>query len=149
MTDVFTSKKRSEVMSLIRSKGNMNTEIRLLRLLRVARISGWRRHLRLPGTPDFAFRESKLAIFTDGCFWHGCSRCQLKPKSNSQFWADKIDRNRRRDRRVNKELRVSGWTVVRVRECVLERSPQKVAILLKRCLTGLADAARTAAALPR
>jgi DNA mismatch endonuclease (patch repair protein) len=78
--DVFTQKKRSEVMSRIRGKGNEKTEVRLAKLMRKAGIRGWRRHLPIPGRPDFSFRQQKVAVFVDGCFWHGCPRCFRLPK---------------------------------------------------------------------
>ena len=72
VTDVFTKKKRSQVMAAIRSKGNKATELKLTSILRAAGITGWRRHQPIPGHPDFIFRRGRLAIFVDGCFWHGC-----------------------------------------------------------------------------
>jgi len=66
LTDVFTKKKRSEVMSLIRGKGNKQTEQALLSLLKLNKITGWRRHLALPGKPDFAFPNEKVVVFVDG-----------------------------------------------------------------------------------
>ena len=72
MTDVFSKKKRSQVMAAIRSKGNKTTELRLASILRAHGISGWRRHQPLFGKPDFVFRRERLAVFVDGCFWHGC-----------------------------------------------------------------------------
>ncbi len=70
----------------------------------------------LPGTPDLVFRRRKLAVFVDGCFWHGCPRHGTVPKTNTAFWEDKILRNGRRDRRVNRELRALGWNVLRIWE---------------------------------
>ena len=67
MADIWTKKKRSEVMSLIRGKGNKETENALLVLLRQNKITAWRRHLPLPGKPDFAFPKQKVAVFVDGC----------------------------------------------------------------------------------
>src|SRR5258708_38428012 len=96
---------RSKQMSLVRGTGNKSTERRFTRLLRQKNISGWRRHAALPGRPDFLFRREKLAIFLDGCFWHGCPKCnRRRPKSNAPFWARKLDQNRERDRRVGQEL---------------------------------------------
>lgn len=117
MADIFTSKKRSEVMSAIRGKGNRNTELKTVSLFKKHGIVGWRRHsARLPGRPDFAFHSSRLAIFIDGCFWHGCIKCYVQPKSNVRYWKQKIARNQERDRTVNRLLRSSGWKVVRVWE---------------------------------
>jgi DNA mismatch endonuclease (patch repair protein) len=118
---------RSEVMSRIRGKGNEKTEVRLARLLRKAGIRGWRRHLPIPGRPDFSFRKKKVAVFVDGCFWHGCPKCFRLPKQNREFWRAKIEGNRRRDRSVNGRLRRLGWKVIRIRECQLKHSDRIVA----------------------
>lgn len=123
MADVFSKSKRSNVMSLIRSRGNKDTELRLAALLRRSGLKGWRRHARLPGTPDFVFHASRLAIFVDGCFWHGCPRCYRHPKQNRPYWNEKLIKNKRRDRRTSRRLKLSGWEVVRIWECRLARSP--------------------------
>ena len=76
----------------------------------------YRLHMRLPGTPDFSFPRERVAVFIDGCFWHGCPRHYTKPARNAQFWAEKLKRNTARDRRVDNELRKLGWLVLRVWE---------------------------------
>ena len=91
MADFLTSQKRSEVMSRIRGKGNEKTEVRLAKIMRKADIRGWRRHLLVPGRPDFAFRKQKVSVFVDGCFWHGCPRCFRLPKQSRAFWKAKIE----------------------------------------------------------
>ncbi len=73
--DKFAGLPRSELMSRIRARGNKKTELALVTLLRTNRITGWRRHQPLLGRPDFIFRKRRLAVFVDGCFWHGFSRC--------------------------------------------------------------------------
>ena len=116
MPDVFTTKKRSQVMAAIRSRGNKATELRLASILRAARITGWWRHQPLPGHPDFIFRHQRLAVFVDGCFWHGCRwHCRM-PKSRTAFWNPKIARNKRRDHAVRLLLRKQGWRVLRLWE---------------------------------
>ena len=116
MPDVFTKKKRSEVMAAIRSTGNRATELRLIAILRAHTITGWRRRQRLPGKPDFVFRRQRLAVFVDGCFWHGCRwHCRL-PKSRKGFWIPKIAGNKTRDRTVRRLLRQTGWRVLRLWE---------------------------------
>ena len=124
----FGGLSRSTLMSRIRSAGNATTELRLMKLFRVARIVGWRRNYPLPGKPDFVFPSSRLAVFVDGCFWHGhlCGR-NLTPRRNGEAWVEKIDGNRRRDRRISRLLREKGWQVVRVWECSLRRNA-KVAL---------------------
>ncbi len=117
MADIVDSATRSRMMSGVRSTNNHSTELRLRALLRANRLSGWRRHLDLPGKPDFAWPADKVAVFVDGCFWHGCPKCYRAPKSNAVFWKCKIDTNRQRDRRVNRQLRAGNWKVVRIWEC--------------------------------
>jgi DNA mismatch endonuclease (patch repair protein) len=68
------------------------------------------------GKPDFVFRHVRLAVFVDGCFWHGCPRCYRRPKSNRRFWDEKMAYNRDRARLVNRELRRRGWQILRIWE---------------------------------
>jgi DNA mismatch endonuclease (patch repair protein) len=73
----------------------------------------------LPGSPrraDIVFRRAQVAVFVDGCFWHGCPLHATWPKANAQFWRDKIDANRRRDADTSKRLKTAGWLVVRAWE---------------------------------
>jgi DNA mismatch endonuclease (patch repair protein) len=123
MADIWCRAKRSEVMSLIRGKGNKETEQTLLALLKRDKITGWRRHLPLPGKPDFAFRKQKVAVFVDGCFWHGCPKCYTRPKTNRKFWDKKRDDNMDRDRRVNRQLGRQGWKVIRIWQHSLKKFP--------------------------
>ncbi len=118
---------RSRTMAAVKSKGNRSTE-RVLRahLVRAA-IRGWRMHgSDVAGCPDFVFDEARIALFVDGCFWHGCPSCHRPPSSNRDYWTKKIDRNRARDRRNARLLRKDGWTVLRVWECALRARPQAV-----------------------
>ena len=121
MADVFTKAKRSAVMACIRSHGNRATELRLIALLRAHGITGWRRKARGFGKPDFVFRRERVAVFVDGCFWHGCPRHATMPASNRAFWKAKLARNAARDREVTDTLRKAGWRVLRVWECALTR----------------------------
>lgn len=134
MADVFTKAKRSQVMSRIRGRGNKDTELALAKLFRAHGITGWRRHQNMFGKPDFLFREARLALFVDGCFWHGCPRhCKL-PTGNRAFWEKKLSANQERDRRVNRQLRKLGWRVIRIWEHDLvrnaDRSIRKVQLAL-------------------
>lgn len=126
MTDVWGKQKRSEVMSLIRSRGNRATELRLIAIFREFGITGWRRNQSLIGKPDFTFRRERVTVFVDGCFWHGCPKCYRRPNSNQQYWDAKIDANRKRDRYVSHELRSLGWQVVRIWQHQLDK-PARVA----------------------
>ena len=122
MADVFTKEKRSAVMSLIRSRGNRATELRLIALMRAHGITGWRRNAPVFGKPDFVFRRERVAVFVDGCFWHGCPRHATKPATRAEWWAAKLARNSERDRTVSRTLRASGWKVLRIWECALSHS---------------------------
>lgn len=121
MTDVFTPTKRSAVMSAIRGSGNKDTELRMITLLRAHGITGWRRNARILGKPDFVFRRERVALFVDGCFWHGCPKPKHAPlpKTRTEWWAAKFARNKARDREVTCALRKRGWRVLRVWECDL------------------------------
>lgn len=121
MSDIFTQRKRSHVMSLVRGAGNKGTELRLIAVFRAHGITGWRRGSRLPGKPDFVFPKLKLAVFVDGCFWHGCPRHATQPKTNAAFWRRKFASNRARDREVGRLLRAHGWRVLRIWEHALKR----------------------------
>jgi DNA mismatch endonuclease (patch repair protein) len=116
MADVFSPAKRSEVMSRIRGRGNKATELALIDLMRRHHITGWRRNQPLFGKPDFVFRKQRLAVFVDGCFWHGCPKHANLPVGNREFWQKKLDANRKRDRLVMRELRRRGWRVMRIWE---------------------------------
>ena len=126
---------RSELMSRIRGSRNATTELRLASLLRAARLHGWRRHLPLPGKPDFVFRSQRVAVFVDGCFWHGhrCGR-NLTARRNARWWREKIARNRDRDRRVERKLRAAGWKVTRIWECALAKRPEYCIQRIRRML---------------
>lgn len=127
--DHVSKRVRSKIMAAVRSRGNTTTELPLARLLRTAHLTGYRRHWHVAGKPDFAWPSRKVAVFVDGCFWHGCS-CKYLPRTNTEFWRNKIDANRRRDRRVVRALRRDGWKVLRIKECAV-RKPSTVARIAK------------------
>jgi DNA mismatch endonuclease (patch repair protein) len=108
-------------MRLVRSSGNKSTELRLIQIFRTSGIKGWRRGFKLPGKPDFVFPRLKLAVFVDGCFWHGCPKHETRPKSRAVYWLAKISGNKARDRRVDYALRKRGWVVMRIWEHELSR----------------------------
>ena len=135
MPDVFTKAKRSEVMSRIPGRGNKNTELALAKVFRANRITGWRRNQKVFGKPDFVFQKLKLAVFVDGCFWHGCPKHATKPKNNREFWRRKLSANKARDRIVTPALRRAGWRVLRVWEHELAKKND--ARLVRRLFTFL------------
>ena len=121
MSDIYSRQKRSEIMSRVRGKGNKSTELRLIKLFREHRIRGWRRNYQLFGKPDFVFPQLRLALFVDGCFWHGCPSHASMPVANREFWERKLRRNKERDREVNRTLRAKGWRVLRIWQHELAR----------------------------
>jgi DNA mismatch endonuclease (patch repair protein) len=130
MPDIFTKSKRSDLMSRIRGRGNKKTELALATVLRRHGIKGWRRNQKLVGKPDFVFREARVMVFVDGCFWHGCPTHGSLPSQNRVFWRRKLSGNRRRDELVGRILRRADWRVVRIweHELAIKTRPQ----LLKR-----------------
>ncbi len=109
-----TSSARSKAMSKVRGRENKTTEIRYRMALVRAGITGWRVQRRgLPGNPDFIFPQSMLAVFVDGCFWHGCSRCGHLPKSHTAFWRTKLEFTCQRDVANSAALRAIGYHVLR------------------------------------
>jgi DNA mismatch endonuclease (patch repair protein) len=114
MFDTLSKARRSAVMARVRSCGNKDTEIALVKLLRRNHITGWQRNQSVFGKPDFVFRKFKLAVFVDGCFWHGCPKCYRRPASNRKYWDGKIVQNKSRDKLVNHQLQKLGWRVLRI-----------------------------------
>ena len=113
------SRLRSHIMRSVHSTGNKTTELKIIQIFKSYRIKGWRRKYKLVGKPDFAFPNNKVALFVDGCFWHG-HRCRnTVPVTNKEFWAEKQHRNTLRDKIVNRCLHLKNWTVVRFWECEL------------------------------
>ena len=122
-------------MSRVRGRGNKATELVMVALLRRHGITGWRRNTRLFGKPDFVFRGWRLAVFVDGCFWHGCPRHGTKPRNNAAFWRKKFATNRVRDRLVSRTLRRDGWRVLRIWEHDLARKREaRLVARLRRAL---------------
>lgn len=125
--DRVTKEKRSEMMAAVKGRGNLTTEVALMKILRKEKITGWRRHYdRVEGRPDFAFSKEKLAIFIDGCFWHGCKKHGTIPKTNVEFWEKKIETNMKRDKLVSKNLKKKGWRVLRIWEHDLKKKTSTV-----------------------
>lgn len=132
MTDTFSAKQRSEIMKAVKSKGNKSTEIKLIEVFRLYHITGWRRNSNLAGHPDFIFPKNRIAVFADGCFWHGHNCRNVTPSENAEYWQNKINRNKARDKAITKELTAKGWKVVRIWECEIKKGK-----VLKLKATGL------------
>ncbi len=119
--DVFTVAKRSQIMSRVRSTGNASTELKLIAEFKERKITGWRRKSKIFGHPDFLFPKLRVAVFVDGCFWHGHDCRNTKPKDNADYWRAKIERNRRRDQAATERLTALGYRVVRIWECEFQK----------------------------
>ena len=128
------SEAHSRRMAAIRGKGNRTTEVRFRAMLVRAGIRGWTMQTRgIKGKPDFYFPERKIAVFLDGCFWHGCPCCGHVPSVNRPYWQAKIERNQRRDRETDNLLRETGITSLRFWEHELRDFPrQRIQRLLER-----------------
>jgi len=125
MTDIFTQAQRSALMAKVKGWGNASTEMRLVAVFRALGITGWRRKAAVLGKPDFVFPKLRIAVFVDGCFWHGCPLHATQPKQNAKFWREKIARNQARDHVVTRTLRARGWRVLRLWEHELTRKYER------------------------
>jgi DNA mismatch endonuclease (patch repair protein) len=117
MGDNLTPADRLKTMRAVKGSGN-RLERRLFATLAALHVTGWRRNdSGVIGKPDAAFADQRVAIFIDGCFWHGCPYCKRKmPVTNADYWQRKIDRNITQARQVNRQLRAQGWRVLRIWE---------------------------------
>jgi DNA mismatch endonuclease, patch repair protein len=130
--DTFTKAERSRIMRAVHSSGTA-PEKKCETMLRALKLKFSQHPPDLAGRPDFILRDSRLAIFVHGCFWHahkGCKNSDL-PSSNLEYWEKKIDRNRRRDRRVRDQLRKIGWRTAVIWECRLRNTASVASRLLK------------------
>lgn len=128
--DVMTPEQRRHCMSQIRSR-DTKPEVVLRKALWALGLR-YRIHHGLIGRPDIVFPGARVAVFVDGCFWHVCPKHGVKPKTNKEFWKEKLKKNRARDRRVNRSLGNDGWFVMRVWEHEIEESLQKTASNIRR-----------------
>jgi len=125
VADVLTKAQRSRCMSAIRGK-DTKPEILLRKALWH---KGYRYRLknRLPGRPDIVFPTERVAVFVDGCFWHGCPEHYQKPATNVEFWREKIRKNKQRDEEINALLKSQGWKVLRFWEHEVRDNPDACA----------------------
>ena len=136
MTDNLTREQRSLTMSRIKGS-NTGPELRLRKALWAAGLR-YRLNYKLPGKPDLVVVSARLAVFVDGCFWHGCPEHGVRPSDNSEYWNEKIEGNIRRDEQVNKELRNLGWTVMRFWEHEVHEDLAEVVVqILGKCSSSI------------
>ena len=121
MTDIYDKDRRSAVMRNIKSKNNKSTEICLIGVFRELGIKGWRRNYPVKGHPDFVFPKKRIAVFVDGCFWHGHDCRNTIPKDNADYWLKKREYNITHDNEVTEAFKKRGWTVIRIWECELKK----------------------------
>lgn len=129
MADIFTKRRRSEIMARIRSK-DTTPEISLRREL-FKHGFRFRKHYKVCGvSTDIALPGLRMAVFVHGCFWHGHRKCGngKVPKTNRAYWARKLRMNRLRDRRTMRRLGRSGWKAMVVWECDVLRNAANVAL---------------------
>lgn len=129
MADTFSQEKRSEIMRQVKSAKNVSTEKALISIFKQNNIKGWRRNYPVIGKPDFVFLKKHIAIFTDGCFWHGHNCRNTKPLQNREYWAKKRERNIKRDKTVNQIFANRGWRVIRFWECEIKKQNLNLSLL--------------------
>jgi DNA mismatch endonuclease, patch repair protein len=122
MPDNLSPEDRIRTMRAVKSQ-NTSPERRLRAMLAGMGLRGWRVNPKdIVGKPDIAFSRERLAIFVDGCFWHGCPECNRSmPEDNKEYWSRKIERNIQRDISNTEKLQVDGWKVVRIWEHQLKK----------------------------
>jgi DNA mismatch endonuclease (patch repair protein) len=121
MADIFPKSKRSQIMKANKRRGNKSTELKLIEIFKKNGIKGWRRNYKLYGSPDFVFLKKRVAVFADGCFWHGHDCRNTKPSTNKEYWDKKIAANKKHDKKVTEILENKNWTVIRIWECQLKK----------------------------
>jgi DNA mismatch endonuclease (patch repair protein) len=124
MADTISRQKRSWLMSRVRGSNTLPERL-VEKFLRRCKIRFRRQDRHLPGTPDITIPKNQLAIFVNGCFWHGHPGCHLSrlPTTRRKFWSDKIQTNKKRDERVRRALRRKGWKVLTVWGCRAKSTP--------------------------
>jgi DNA mismatch endonuclease (patch repair protein) len=134
MADTFSPAERSEIMRRVRGR-DTSPERLLRKALWAQGLRGYRLNVRkLQGCPDVVFSRARVAVFVDGCFWHGCPKHCRMPSSNRQYWDRKIGRNVERDKRHARELRKAGWTVIRLWEHQVRESLGRCAARVERAV---------------
>ena len=125
MSDNLSKENRSKVMASIKGK-NTKPEVAIRKLL-------WKQGIRyrihnknIFGIPDISIKDKMIAVFIDGCFWHGCGRCYKEPRTNSKFWRTKISDNKKRRKKVRKYLKNEGWNVLEFWEHEVNSNSEKI-----------------------
>lgn len=130
--DVFDKSERSRIMRSVKSRNTRSTELAMIKLFKDNHITGWRHNYNVVGHPDFVFLDKRIAIFVDGCFWHGHDCRNTRPADHADYWAKKRERNMKRDTEVTSRFESRGWTVLRIWECELKK--KNMAVITERVL---------------
>ena len=133
MSDTVSKKKRSEIMSKVRSRDS-KIEIDFRKAIWKAGFRYSKNPTKYFGKPDLVLKKHKIVIFVDSCFWHGCKRhCRL-PATRKKYWTEKIERNKQRDKEVNRHYKKIGWKVIRVWEHNLLKDFNKTIEKIIKCV---------------
>ncbi len=122
--DTVSQKKRSEIMKAVKSRDS-KIEIDFRKKIWNAGFYYRKNSPKYRGKPDLVFKRFKLVIFVDSCFWHGCEKHGSIPETHNDFWREKLGRNRRRDKEVNKHYKKIGWRILRFWEHDLKNNSDK------------------------
>ena len=134
MSDNLNPEDRRKTMQAVKGKGT-KLEKRLWAMLVGMGLKGWKKNAdTITGKPDVVFTSQRVAVFIDGCFWHGCPHCRRKmPKTNYEYWQRKIKRNVELAQLHDEQLQRDGWTIVRI----WEHEMADTAIIRARILSAL------------
>ncbi len=132
MADTFSKAERSIIMRKVKSSGNKSTEQKIIEIFKQNGLKGWRRNYPVIGKPDFVFRDRKIAVFADGCFWHGHQCRNTIPKQNQSYWDSKRNRNIERDKFITNLFESRGWKVIRLWECDIKNGNIDLSALLSK-----------------
>lgn len=135
MADIFSKKKRSEIMSKVKNKDS-KIEVNFRKALWKAEFRYRKNSTKYFGKPDLVLPKHKAVIFIDSCFWHSCKKHGSMPQARRKFWEDKLERNKLRDEGVNEYYRNTGWSIFRIWEHDIKKDRQKVINKLKLKMTG-------------
>jgi len=135
MADIFSKKKRSEIMSKVRNKDS-EIEVAFRKKLWNTGIRYRKNVIKYFGKPDLVLKKYKIAIFIDSCFWHGCKKHGSMPQVRRKFWKKKIERNKQRDKEVSRYYKKIGWNIIRIWEHEIKKSSTQIILKIKNSLKG-------------
>ena len=123
-------------MRQVKSKKNKSTELRLIKIFKENGVTGWKRNYPVKGHPDFLFLKQRIAVFVDGCFWHGHDCRNTRQSANEEFCRKKRERNIKHDKEITELFESRGWTVKRIWECELkQQNSERTFLKIKKYLS--------------